>query len=136
MAEKLPPLVLKSSQDCITTPSYLVYKYSKNLPVLLFSFQFDMDMINSLHALAKYRYECGNYSVSTSYLYFCMLVLPPSDKNYLSALWGKFASEILVQNWDSALEDLNKLREHIDNSPHQYGGKISCWCFKFVVEID
>nr|AEE61882.1 unknown [Dendroctonus ponderosae] len=86
--------------------------------------RFDMDMINSLHALAKYRYECGNYSVSTSYLYFCMLVLPPSDKNYLSALWGKFASEILVQNWDSALEDLNKLREHIDNSPHQYGGSM------------
>ncbi|XP_050312157.1 eukaryotic translation initiation factor 3 subunit E [Anthonomus grandis grandis] len=83
--------------------------------------KFDMDLINSLHALAKYRYECGNYSVSTSYLYFCMLVLPPSDKNYLSALWGKFASEILVQNWDSALEDLNKLREHIDNSPNQFG---------------
>ncbi|KAL1516966.1 hypothetical protein ABEB36_000793 [Hypothenemus hampei] len=83
---------------------------------------FDMEMINSLHTLAKYRYECGNYSVPTSYLYFCMLVLPPSDKNYLTSLWGKFASEILVQNWDSALEDLNKLREHIDNSPNQFGG--------------
>ncbi|XP_066260227.1 eukaryotic translation initiation factor 3 subunit E isoform X1 [Euwallacea similis] len=84
--------------------------------------KFDMEMINSLHTLAKYRYECGNYSISTSYLYFCVLVLSPSDKNYLSALWGKFASEILVQNWESALEDLNKLREHIDNSPNQFGG--------------
>lgn len=73
-------------------------------------------MIESLHKLAKYRYECGNYSVSTSYLYFCMLVLPPTDKNYLSVLWGKLASEILVQNWDSALEDLNKLREYIDTN--------------------
>ncbi|XP_066148021.1 eukaryotic translation initiation factor 3 subunit E isoform X2 [Euwallacea fornicatus] len=86
--------------------------------------KFDMEMINSLHTLAKYRYECGNYSMSTSYLYFCVLVLSPSDKNYLSALWGKFASEILVQNWDSALEDLNKLREHIDNSPNQFGNSL------------
>ncbi|KAF7282030.1 eukaryotic translation initiation factor 3 subunit e [Rhynchophorus ferrugineus] len=83
---------------------------------------FDLEMIDWLHALAKYRYECGNYAASTSYLYFCMLVLPQNDKNYLSALWGKFASEILVQNWDSALEDLNKLREYIDNTPSLFGG--------------
>jgi len=85
-------------------------------------YNFEIDMIESLHKLAKYRYECGNYSVSTSYLYFCMLVLPPNDKNYLSVLWGKLASEILVQNWESALEDLNKLREYIDSSPNHFGG--------------
>lgn len=34
----------------------------------------------------------------------------------MSVLWGKLASEILVQNWDSALEDLNKLREYIDTN--------------------
>ncbi|KAF4528385.1 hypothetical protein B566_EDAN016480 [Ephemera danica] len=66
--------------------------------------------------LAKYRYECGNYSISTSYLYFYMLVMPTTDKNYLNVLWGKLASEILVQNWDTALEDLNKLREFIDTN--------------------
>ncbi|KAK9707634.1 eIF3 subunit 6 N terminal domain [Popillia japonica] len=52
-------------------------------------YAFEIQMIESLHKLAKYRYECGNYSVSTSYLYFCMLVLPPNDKNFLSVLWGK-----------------------------------------------
>lgn len=31
-------------------------------------------------------------------------------------LWGKLASEVLVQNWDAALEDLNKLRDYIDNN--------------------
>lgn len=36
-------------------------------------------------------------------------------QNYLPVLWGKLASEILVQNWDGALEDLTKLREFIDN---------------------
>lgn len=37
-------------------------------------------MMESLVKLAKYRYECGTYSVSTSYLYFYMLVMPPTDK--------------------------------------------------------
>ena len=42
--------------------------------------------------------------------------LPPSDKNYLSALWGKLASEILMQDWDTALDDLNRIKEVIDNN--------------------
>lgn len=35
------------------------------------------------------------------------------DRNF-SALWGKFAAEILMQNWDAALEDMTRLRELID----------------------
>ena len=42
------------------------------------------------------------------------LQLPPSDPNYMNACWGKLASEILMQSWDVALEDLNKVREVID----------------------
>ncbi|XP_063245026.1 eukaryotic translation initiation factor 3 subunit E [Bacillus rossius redtenbacheri] len=79
-------------------------------------FDFKIELMESLYKLAKYRYECGNYSISTSYLYFYMLVMPTTDKNYLNVLWGKLASEILVQNWDTALEDLNKLREFIDGT--------------------
>lgn len=37
-------------------------------------------------------------------------------QNYLNVLWGKLASEILIQNWETALEDLNKLREYIDSN--------------------
>jgi len=32
----------------------------------------------------------------------------------MSALWGKLASEILTQNWETALDELNKLKEMID----------------------
>lgn len=79
-------------------------------------FDFSIDMMENMYKLAKYRYECGNYSITTSYLYFYLLVMPTTDKNYLNVLWGKLASEILVQNWDLALEDLNKLREYIDGN--------------------
>ena len=32
----------------------------------------------------------------------------------LSALWGKLAAEILMQQWEVALDDLTKLKEIID----------------------
>nr|QBH73831.1 eukaryotic translation initiation factor 3 subunit E [Brunneria borealis] len=96
---------IENMRDSKTLQNHLIKEYN-----------LDIEKMESLYKLAKYRYECGNYSVSTSYLYFYMLVMPTTDKNYLNVLWGKLASEILVQNWDTALEDLNKLREFIDTA--------------------
>ncbi|CAJ0967583.1 unnamed protein product [Ranitomeya imitator] len=42
--------------------------------------------------------------------------VPSTDRNALSSLWGKLASEILMQNWDAAMEDLTRLKETIDNN--------------------
>ncbi|XP_013420779.1 eukaryotic translation initiation factor 3 subunit E [Lingula anatina] len=75
------------------------------------------EMINTLYNFAKFQYECGNYSGAAEYLYFVRALLPPNDKNALNAMWGKLACEILMQNWDTALEDLNRLRDVIDSSP-------------------
>lgn len=86
------------------------------LAVLQKEFNFKIETIDSVYKLAKYMYESGNYQSSSQYLYFCLLVMQPSDKNYLNALWGYLATEILVLNWQSALETLNRLRDFIDNS--------------------
>ncbi|KAL5288163.1 EIF3E family protein [Megaselia abdita] len=86
------------------------------LNVLQKDYNFKSENVESAYKLAKYLYECGNYQDSTSYLYFCLLVMSPNDKNYLNVLWGKLAAEILILNWSSALEDLSRLREFIDNS--------------------
>eukprot|EP00918_Siedleckia_nematoides_P057548 GHVU01125524.1.p1 GENE.GHVU01125524.1~~GHVU01125524.1.p1 ORF type:complete len:446 (-),score=57.63 GHVU01125524.1:215-1528(-) len=72
--------------------------------------------VDTLYQFAKFQYECGNYSGAAEYLYFVRVLLPPNDKNYLNALWGKLASEILMQNWEAALDDLNRLKEVIDNN--------------------
>jgi translation initiation factor 3 subunit E len=80
------------------------------------SFNFQAEGIGTLYKFAKFQYECGNYSGSSEYLYFLKILLSQVDRNYLSVMWGKLASEILMQNWDHALEDLNKLREHIDTN--------------------
>lgn len=91
-------------------------KDSKQLMnVLQQEFNFDADIIDSVYKLAKYLYECGNYLDSISYLYICLMAMQPTDKNYLNVLWGKLAAEILTLNWGTALDDLNRLRDYIDN---------------------
>lgn len=82
--------------------------------------QFKPEWADSAYRMGKYFYECGNYTQSISYLYFCSLVMQPTDKNYLNVLWGILAGEILTLNWNSALETLNRLREYIDNSNFRY----------------
>ena len=42
--------------------------------------------------------------------------MQPDDKHALDSLWGKLASEILMQDWDTAWEDLHRLRENIDSN--------------------
>jgi len=69
-------------------------KYKQDLFYDLFlsvyMLQFRVEMMDSFVKLAKYRYECGNYSVSTSYLYFYMLIMPPSDKvQFLTLIFNK-----------------------------------------------
>lgn len=42
------------------------------------------------------------------------MLVPVTDQNALSALWGKLAFEIVMQNWDAATEDLTRLKETIE----------------------
>ena len=90
-------------------------------------------MLDSLYKYAKFLYECGNYLAASAYLehyrtlvcfyvqiasftLFC-LKIPQHDPNYLNALYGKLASEILLQSSDHARDDLNRLRAYIDSDP-------------------
>lgn len=43
-------------------------------------YNFKIEHLESAYKLAKYLYECGNYQESTSYLYFCLIVMSPDDK--------------------------------------------------------
>ncbi|KAG7254530.1 hypothetical protein CRUP_008169 [Coryphaenoides rupestris] len=79
---------------------------------------FRQEYLDTLYRYAKFQYECGNYSGAAEYLYFFRVLVPATDRNALSSLWGKLASEILMQNWEAAMEDLTRLRETIDNNKH------------------
>ena len=78
------------------------------LDFLMKGYDFKMSMIDTCYNFAKFQHECGNYSGASEYLYFHRILVQPTDKNYLNGMWGKLAAEILMQNWDTALEDLNR----------------------------
>ncbi len=41
---------------------------------------------------------------------------PPDHPHLMTAMWGKLSCAILMQEWDTALEDLTKLRREIDET--------------------
>ena len=77
---------------------------------------FRQEYLDTIYRYAKFQYECRNYSGAAEYLYFFRALVPAMDRNALSSLWGKLASEILMQNWDAAMENLTWLKETIDNN--------------------
>lgn len=85
-----------------------------NLQMLNDRYQIGPEQIEALYQYAKFQFECGNYSGAADYLYQYRALCTNADRS-LSALWGKLAAEILMQNWDIALEELNRLKEIIDS---------------------
>merc|ERR1719411_2565436 len=65
------------------------------LDFLMKGYDFKTSMIDTCYNFAKFQHECGNYSGASEHLYF---------------------HRILVQNWETALEDLNRLKSFIDES--------------------
>lgn len=60
-------------------------------------YEFKIEMLGALFRYAKFQYECGNYSAASICLYYYRNLVPHDDPNYLNALYGKLASEILCQ---------------------------------------
>ena len=66
-----------------------------------------------MYSFGQLQYSIGNYSLAGDYLYH-FRILSTSAPLVLSSQWGKFASDLLVGNWDNALEELQGLREAVD----------------------
>ncbi|XP_026417635.1 eukaryotic translation initiation factor 3 subunit E-like [Papaver somniferum] len=81
---------------------------------LLQGYQIGAEQIEALYQYAKFQFECGNYSGAADYLHQYRAICTNPDR-ILNACWGKLASEILMQNWDEALDELNRLREIIES---------------------
>ncbi|KAM0745649.1 eukaryotic translation initiation factor 3 subunit 6 [Meredithblackwellia eburnea MCA 4105] len=72
-----------------------------------------LDQIALLYQFGQFQYSVGHYSGASDYLYH-FRVLSTDSNLVLSSMWGKLASDILEGSWDAALEELQGLREHID----------------------
>jgi hypothetical protein len=79
-----------------------------------FGGQIGSEQIEALYQYAKFQFECGNYSGAFDYLYQYRILCTDSNHS-ISDLWDKLACEILMQNWEVATEELNRLKEIIDS---------------------
>lgn len=75
--------------------------------------QLDPALLDVLLEYAKWQFSCGNYSGAADYLVRFSMVSTDADKS-MSALWGKLATDILMHNWEGALEDMRGLQDFID----------------------
>lgn len=73
-------------------------------------------MLDGLYKYAKLQYECGNYQDCLTYLTYYGVLIPNASQQYLNALWGKLAAEILIFRWEDALADIARINDVIDNS--------------------
>ncbi|KAK9723046.1 eukaryotic translation initiation factor 3 subunit E [Basidiobolus ranarum] len=85
----------------------------QNLQFLREKYNITPEMVSILYQFGKYQFNCGIYGASADMLYHFRVLSTDNEMN-LSALWGKLASEILTGNWEVALEDLQKLKDAID----------------------
>ncbi|SCV70739.1 BQ2448_3501 [Microbotryum intermedium] len=92
-----------------------------NLHYLKESHGVDLEQIATLYKFGQFQYSVGNYAGASDYLYH-FRVLSTDSSLVLSSLWGKLASDILEGAWDAALEELNGLREQIDQRGHSGPG--------------
>jgi hypothetical protein len=76
-------------------------------------FQIGPNQVEALFQYAKFQFEWGNYPGAADLYQYRALCTNPERSS--SALWGKLVVEILMQNWDVALEELNCLKVIIDS---------------------
>uniref|UniRef100_A0ACD5WHN4 Uncharacterized protein n=1 Tax=Avena sativa TaxID=4498 RepID=A0ACD5WHN4_AVESA len=86
-----------------------------NIHILQERHRIGPEQIEALYQYAKFQFECGMYSEAADFLSQYRALCTDSERS-LSALWGKLAAEILMQNWDVAQEELNRLKEIIDSN--------------------
>lgn len=91
-----------------------------NMEYLEAEYKITDDVLEALYEFGKFSFDCGNYELTAELmLVYRMLKAGRNPEREFLALWGKLASDVLVFNWDAALEDVNLLKDAIDSSGRQ-----------------
>lgn len=85
-----------------------------NLEFLKKEHDVSIDNVNALYEFGQFQYSCGNYAAASELLYQFRVLSTDNDR-VAAATWGKLASEILITNWEGAVEEIQKVKEMIDS---------------------
>jgi translation initiation factor 3 subunit E len=71
------------------------------------------EMVDQLYDFGQFQYACGDYGAASELLYQFRILSTDNDK-VNAATWGKLACDILNVAWESAMEEVMKIKESID----------------------
>lgn len=84
-----------------------------NLKFLEESHGVTQPMVDALYDFGRYKYECGLYPDAADILYRFRVLSTDNDK-VAKANWGKLVCEILSEEWETAMEEVDRVKEHIE----------------------
>lgn len=84
-----------------------------NLKFLEESHGVTQQMVDNLYDFGRFRYECGLYPEAADLLYRFRVLSTDNDK-VVKATWGKLVCEILGEEWENAVEEVEKVKDHIE----------------------
>lgn len=70
-------------------------------------------MVDTLYEYGRFKYECGQYPEAADILYRFRVLSTDNDK-VVKATWGKLVCEILSEEWETAMEEVDKVKEIIE----------------------
>jgi translation initiation factor 3 subunit E len=71
------------------------------------------EMVDLLFEFAFFQYSLGDYG-SAGELLYQFRVLSTDNEKVAASTWGKLACEILTANWETVMEEIQKIKENID----------------------
>jgi translation initiation factor 3 subunit E len=107
-------LVVVMGPENISIAEGMIRDKTFEMPNLSKEYGITNDHLKGFYEFARFQFGCGDYSKAADLLSYYRLLSTHPDKS-TNALWGKLASEILMQRWENALADLKLLQAQIDN---------------------
>ncbi|EON67029.1 eukaryotic translation initiation factor 3 subunit E [Coniosporium apollinis CBS 100218] len=86
----------------------------QNLKFLTENYGVTADMVNKLYELGQLEYSCGMYEQASNTLFKYRLLAIDNPK-VDEAAWGRVACQILAEEYESVLDELNKIAETIES---------------------
>lgn len=79
-------------------------------------YEISEESVDIMYEYGKFCFDLGSYEVTAKTMSVYRLLKNGTNPiREFFALWGKLASEILLRQWDAAMEDINLLKDIIDS---------------------
>lgn len=109
-----PVLNLLDNQDL-----YAQLQQSGKFTLEYLSGEYDVneEVLDAVYDYGKFQFDCGSYEDASVLLtVYRQLMANSNPEREFFALWGKFACNILLADWEAANEDIQSLKDAIDSN--------------------